>query len=481
MSVKDRIRDLMRKRTPWKDLLAISYKSALYDSWATFQPEAGREYDTKCIELNNIEKKVKETEIKGKKLDVENKRKNNIIKEKEAKVASLEKKEEKLNIKIKEKTDRLKDLSDRYEKLVARGITEKSLSFIEKTDVTSDRQFFDRIKTAITYSTLKDELQAVKVEIKNKSMEVDKKNQEISDAKGDILSLQNELDEFKVEYQDLKNAIYIVHEFLKNDFSIELQLDLLKELKRVAIKKQPEASVRRFLSALREAKKIERLVKTRRELEAETKSLFEKIDEATGTLRNLQENILDPIHEVQDHVINMIKDLNVNFCTSIDAAKLLLENSLEEIEAKSKIKIDQATTSGIDLLNRQEEASRLALNSLYSTVLSALNVYNMEVEKSLKIFEEAGNIKREIRITKTFFEIIEDPNSILTMPTNYVERVIDALDIYLHKYYPDIETKPPRTIAQNEFWLQEYNAVKVTSLTSWLAHVFHGLSRAQLN
>ena len=170
-----------------------------------------------------------------------------------------------------------------------------------------------------------------------------------------------------------------------------------------------------------------------------------------------------------------------NFGTSIDAAKLLLETSLEEIEAKSKIKIDQATTSGIDLLNRQEEASRLALNSLYSTVLAALNVYNMEVEKSLKIFEEAGNIKREIRITKTFFEIIEDPNSILAMPTNYVERVIDALDIFLHKYYPDIETNPPRTIAQNEFWLQEYNAVKLTSLTSWLRHKFHGLSRAQLD
>jgi hypothetical protein len=418
--------------------------------------KAEKEANEKEYKINRLDTKITELEATKKNLDDE-----------------IELSEEHLSFK-KAKVNRV---NEKLANLEERGLTEKKLGPILSSDVHNVEELMQRIETKEQHTLLLKENSRLKNERVQVRTQIVNEKKELSKVKENVQSQENKLDELKSKHTLWSKAIQLIILTLQLGFTIETLEQIIRELHKLSIKGQPITSARRFLTRLAKVKEEFGLEQAIQKASIKLSTLKRELDQTRDILNTLKRDVLGKINEAQNKSIDSITSFSAQAKANIETVTKQLTNSIKNVQQNSITSVENTSSLVKDTIGKLEtNLNQLFLNLNHSLQIN-IKTYSDEILSWGAIREQVGKLNEQIKLATILLGIQQDKKAILTLDQALITRLAERIDYFASKKHPEIETRAPKEIAQNDYGVSSLYPAKLPSLTKWLVEALRSLER----
>ena len=210
---------------------------------------------------------------------------------------------------------------------------------------------------------------------------------------------------------------------------------------------------------------------------AEYETLVNETAKAVGVLAGYRNGVIRPIQEAEQA-----------FRSTMQTETQLANQILSELHSNVADSINGLTQTSSSAIERAQKQGEGRLNSIENNVWQKLFNLSLvlearigacidETDKWGKVKEEAGQYTYYINQAILLFGPLAKPESILSLDPWVPKQIAKRLHLYAQKKLAGVKTKFPKSIASQEWSINDLYEVQVTSVTEALALIMEDLLR----
>ena len=109
----------------------------------------------------------------------------------------------------------------------------------------------------------------------------------------------------------------------------------------------------------------------------------------------------------------------------------------------------------------------------------ALDNYKTEVEAWGSIREQVGKYSELIKLATFFLGVQIEEEGILNVDPFLVARLVERINLYIFRKWPDAKTTCPDSVSRNEYAINSMWDANLSSVSCWLAEAVNQQARRE--
>lgn len=468
MSSREKALEMLKSGVPWEEVSIKFGKSTLYSALAAYFPLASARVKELREEIFHLEVSVTACRKREADLSARADVLHCQVDELESHQTSYADEVEALSAEVESKRQQLRNLEDKVEELRKRGVTEETVSRIDRIEFGDGGELLGRIDTFQAHQELVGEVSALREELKGIEVAVEREKKTLDEAHQDVAAECNLLDEWRRKAWMWKDAQNMMLSFFKDGYDTATLIGLKRAVNILAVKGKPKVTVKRLLDALWELQELTEIEATLRQKKTELTRTQKELDKAKGSLKAVKENILDEIESALKVSSRHLRTLNDVAVKEIREQGVQSEERFKRLSEDLNAQVEALRENAETSIRMTGNVCRREIQGLNEATQQCLKDCWEEVQKWGEIKEEMGAYTDLIEYGYVLMGVLKNPEAITKIPPEVMVQIVERLHLYVLHKFPDVYSTPSPNAADKEYSLNQYMRCRLSSLVEWL-------------
>jgi hypothetical protein len=444
LNTKDEILAQLRARRPFREIRTEVHSiSKLYEAGGQYLDELEVDLETKGEENLKLEEEryCLEAQVENLRVEVEGRREEN---------QKLEQETGRLSDEISEKAIELNSLQETIDGFQERGFTPEIMNKLESMVDRGGDTLLKQVESVDKYHEAMKGFSCIKKEegrLVRNVRALEKKKKQTQDS---LDSLQNRIDEMKLQAMSVKDAVDVVFWLLKRGYRMEDVKAVAYGLEFIGVDDDPDLSISRLVAGLKKQKGQAILAKKVTRKRQELNELEKAVEDKKMRSRIAEEVTLKSIQEVKNA-------------------------SIQAIQSTTNV-TNQVLTATCEEFDKRTQAS--------------LQDFGMRADEKIKWIEEQCRQRSEFEQQKVLSQrvfgygqflqsILESDKFLSTVSLQWVLTLSQRIRLWIRINLPDETVFPSDSVCQRQFGLIRYQTYNVSVLAELVVTALEAASLRQ--